>query len=536
MAETRTIGRYELKREIGRGAMGVVYEARDPLLDRTVALKTIRLESAGSPEELATFDQRFFAEARIAARLSHPGIVVIHDVGQDAASGELYIAMECLEGRPLSEILKLSGPLPWREALRITGRLAEALHFAHARGVVHRDLKPANVMLLASGEPKIMDFGIAKTQTARLKLTSAGESLGTPLYTSPEQVLGQTVDGRSDLFSLGAVAYSLLTGRTAFAAESLTRIVARVVADDPVPPSSLVPELPREVDRVIARALAKDPAERYPDGAALAEDVADLLAGQPPRHAKQSPLPPAEGRSEPPHALPERGRLVAEMSASQTHPHEPLDLDEAFAALVEPSGRETEPATPAAAQPSAERGPRPIPRGGGAIALAAIVVVGLAAAGWLMSSRRPPGPAAGTAGGQAAAARVGGSARPAASPAAARPVRAATSSAQRGQLAVRFEHPPRSAGVRVWVDRRLVAEERWSDRPDDATRLLRFGAEDAESLQLTPGGHDVEVEVAWDGKRARDRIWGEIKPGATRRLRAKVGGLLRKKLSLEWAS
>src|SRR5262249_28670508 len=159
------------------------------------------------------------------------------------------------------------------QAVRIVQRVAEALHHAHASGVIHRDIKPGNVMLLENGSPKIMDFGIAKLESERTLLTAAGQFFGTPLYMSPEQALGKSVDRRSDLFSLGAIAYSLLTARPAFAAENITKIMTRIVQDEPPPPSHVVSEIPSEVDYVVARALAKLPADRYPEGQMMAEDI-----------------------------------------------------------------------------------------------------------------------------------------------------------------------------------------------------------------------------------------------------------------------
>jgi hypothetical protein len=224
-------------------------------------------------DEAARFEQRFMAEARAAAGLSHPGIVVVHDVGRDEATGTLYIAFEYLEGRTLDEAAR-GRALPPDEALRIGARVAEALHHAHQRGIVHRDVKPANVMLLASGQPKLMDFGIAKVPASQL--TATGEFFGTPTYMSPEQVAGEPLDARSDVFSLGAVVYRLLTGQDAFAAPTIPAILARVAAQHPPPPSSVATLLTPEVDRVIARALAKRPAQRHPDAAALASDLEAL--------------------------------------------------------------------------------------------------------------------------------------------------------------------------------------------------------------------------------------------------------------------
>jgi len=199
--------------------MGVVYEAHDSALGRRVALKTIRLAHELPPDERQRFEKRFLAEARAAAGLSHPGLVVVHDVGRDAASEMLFIALEYLEGRTLAEEMAGGAPLEWRRALRIAAQLAEALHHAHALGIVHRDVKPANVMMLSSGQPKVMDFGIAKLPASQL--TSTGQLFGTPLYMSPEQAQGEAVDARSDLFSLGGVLYEMLTGRRCFDAPSL---------------------------------------------------------------------------------------------------------------------------------------------------------------------------------------------------------------------------------------------------------------------------------------------------------------------------
>jgi serine/threonine-protein kinase len=279
-----TIGRYEIRGEIGRGSMGVVYDAYDPELERAVAVKTISVAFAVSAVDREAFEARFFAEARIAARLSHPGIVVVHDVGRDANTDILFIVLERLRGRTLAQVLSEVPQLDWRQAFHVVHGVAEALQYAHSQRVVHRDIKPANIMLLDSGDPKIMDFGIAKIETTRLKLTMSGKFFGTPLYMSPEQALGHSLDHRIDLFALGAVAYELVTGRLAFGAQSLTKIIEKVILEDPIPPSGLVPELPPDIDYVLARALAKDRQSRYADGRTLAEDVVDILAGRPPRH------------------------------------------------------------------------------------------------------------------------------------------------------------------------------------------------------------------------------------------------------------
>src|SRR5262249_37384170 len=247
------IGRYEVRKELGRGTMGVVYEAYDPALGRVIALKTIQAPLAASRAEREEYERRFLAEARTAARLSHSGIGVVHDVARGSEHEELlYIALEYLHGRTLAEVAA-AGPMPWREALRLVGRVAQALHYAHAQGVVHRDVKPANIMVLDSGEPKIMDFGIAKLDSAAL--TSTGQFFGTPLFMSPEQALGQPVDARTDLFSLGSVASLLLCGQPPFQADSVPAILTRVAYQPPRPLRELAPEVPPEVEYVVARAM-----------------------------------------------------------------------------------------------------------------------------------------------------------------------------------------------------------------------------------------------------------------------------------------
>jgi serine/threonine protein kinase len=493
-----TIGRYELRREIGRGSMGVVYEAFDPALGRVLAIKTIRLAFDASAEEFAVFERRFLDEARIAAGLSHPGIVVVHDVGRDATSGELFIAMEHLTGRTLAEILRSGESLSWREVLGIARQVARALHYAHAHGVVHRDLKPANVMLMASGEAKIMDFGIAKAQAARVSLTAAGLSIGTPLYSSPEQVLGEPTDGRSDVFALGAVAYSLLTGgHPAFAAESIAAVVARVVGSDPAPPSSFAPGLPVEVDRLVTRALAKDPAARYPDAAALCAEIDGILASPDDRPA--GVLRSADGRWD---ALPLASDTLSMESSGNRRP------------AAEAARSKREESRPAR---------RPL-LGRGGLAVAALCVVGGLAVGLssMLAGSVTPGK------------RVESAASAIPVPATGEAPREVEPVTPSGGLAVRFERLPDDASVHVWVDRALVAGTRCREAAEGQDRVLLFGDEGADRLGLSPGGHDVEVEVTWSGRRLSSTIWGTVRTGATRRLRARVGGLVRKKLSLEW--
>src|SRR5262249_53595100 len=305
------VGRFELVRELGRGMMGVVYEAIDPALGRTVALKTIHSSFAAASQR-AAFERRFLVEARIAGRLSHPGIVVVHDVGRDERTGLLFIAFERLLGETLDALLARGERPSWRESLRIVQDVASALQHAHERGVIHRDIKPANIMILPTGQPKVMDFGIAKLEATHL--TAAGQFFGTPLYMAPEQALNQKVDGRTDIFSLGAVAYGLLTGRLAFEADNVIKTLGRVVHQDPPPPTRLEPGLPSEADYLIARALAKAPEDRYAEARWLAEDIEDVTRDAPPRH-RSGWVPP------PPRLPPRSGHaLVAVLNSAAFAP------------------------------------------------------------------------------------------------------------------------------------------------------------------------------------------------------------------------
>jgi hypothetical protein len=267
--------------------MGAVYEAEDTVLGRTVAVKTIEPAFGINSNAMAEFEQRFFTEAQVAAKLSHPGIVVCHDVGKDPESGKLFIVFEHLKGQTLAERLA-AGHVPWRTALSITARVARAIHHAHEHGVIHRDLKPANIMLLGAGpdeyEIKIMDFGVAKLESNRVRLTATGQAFGSPLYMSPEQALGHWSDSRTDIFSLGSVLCTVLLGRPCFDAANIPKILARVVHDDPPIVSKVRRDVPEAVDRIVAHALAKRVEGRYQTAASLAEDLEDLLAGQMPRH------------------------------------------------------------------------------------------------------------------------------------------------------------------------------------------------------------------------------------------------------------
>jgi serine/threonine protein kinase len=271
--QSRRFGRYEIVAELGRGAVGVVYQARDPQIDRMVALKTILLPGL-DPKEEQEYRQRFLVEAKAAGRLQHPGIVTIFDVGEDPEKHDPYIVLEYVTGQSLNQLLVREKKLPLRTALQLAEEIADALDYAHTQGVVHRDIKPANILITEEGHAKIADFGIAKLNLAQFTLP--GRVLGTPAYMAPEQLSGEPADGRSDLFSLGVLLYAMVTGHSAFHGNSATTVCFKVVNREPVPASAFDLGLPAELDAVISRAMAKDPAQRYQFGADLARDLREL--------------------------------------------------------------------------------------------------------------------------------------------------------------------------------------------------------------------------------------------------------------------
>lgn len=270
------IGRYEILDEVGQGAMGTVYRARDPLIERTVAIKTVSISLL--QQEGADAESRFLREAQSAGRLSHPNIVTIYDVGE--ADGLAYIAMEYLPGATLRDIMN-KGPMPLDLVLDTATQMAEALAFAHEHGVIHRDIKPTNVVVTGQrGRVKLTDFGIAHLLNS--DHTQTGQMLGSPRYMSPEQAMGREIDGHSDIFSLGAVLYEMLTGQYAFDGDSLPTIVYRVINEPPIPVVSLRPRIPVEWTNLLVRMLDKNPQAR-PDARALVSALRTLTPAAPQR-------------------------------------------------------------------------------------------------------------------------------------------------------------------------------------------------------------------------------------------------------------
>ena len=267
---TKKFGRYEIVAELGRGAMGIVYKARDPQIDRLVAVKTILLHGQ-DPEKEDEFRQRFLREAQAAGRLQHPGLVTIYDAGEEEETHDPYIVLEFVNGESLNKLLAREKKVPFTRALQLAEEIAEALEYAHNQGVVHRDIKPGNILINEEGGAKIADFGIAQLNIA--SFTLPGQVLGTPAYMAPEQLSGEGVDGRSDIFSVGVLLYAMVTGLSPFHGNSATTVCFKVVNRDPIPASTLELHLPRELDAVISRAMAKDPAQRYQRAAELAQDI-----------------------------------------------------------------------------------------------------------------------------------------------------------------------------------------------------------------------------------------------------------------------
>src|SRR5579859_6691233 len=263
-------GRYEIQGELGRGAMGIVYKAVDPVIGRTVAVKTLRLSEEGTGLSRPELLNRFQTEARAAGLLTHPNIVVVFDAGEE--DGLYYITMELVEGKSLQALLDAGQPFPLPRVLRIMEQTCSALHFAHERSIVHRDIKPANLMLTADDTVKITDFGTAKIlQFGTVQQTA--HVMGTPSYMSPEQVKGRVVDGRSDIFSLGVMLYEMVTGEKPFPGQNITTVIYKIVNEDPVPPRTIDPTIHHGLSTVVMRALAKDPSARYQSCKEMLEDL-----------------------------------------------------------------------------------------------------------------------------------------------------------------------------------------------------------------------------------------------------------------------
>ena len=277
MAETiETLGKYEIKRTLGKGAMGTVYEGWDPIIARRVAIKTVRLPDTHDDPETEEALARFRREAQAAGRLTHPNIVGVFDYGE---TGDIaYIVMEYVDGPSVKSLVDKQERFAIADTMRIMTDLLNGLQFSHARGVVHRDIKPANVMLTSDGQAKIADFGIARIESS--SMTQAGTVLGTPAYMSPEQFMGQVVDARTDIYSSGVLLYQLLTGERPFEG-GMSAIMHKALNTDPPLPSQITVTCPPAFDGVVRKAMAKRPEERFQSAAAFLEALQAAASGRP---------------------------------------------------------------------------------------------------------------------------------------------------------------------------------------------------------------------------------------------------------------
>jgi serine/threonine protein kinase len=271
----KPFGKFLLLERVGHGAVGIVYKAQQTELGRTVALKAMQTEDEANPEAVS----RFLHEARAAARLKHPNVVPIHEVGEH--EGSHYFTMDYMDG-PSLRALADEKKLPVARALEVVRDVARAIHFAHVQGIIHRDLKPSNILLDAGGRVYVSDFGLAK-DVGREGMTESGDVLGTPAYMSPEQARGHAkfVDARSDVYSIGAVLYHLLTGRPPFTGESTIQVILAVMGTDPLPPRRLVPAIPVDAETICLTAMEKAPVRRYSTAAAMADDIDRFLTREP---------------------------------------------------------------------------------------------------------------------------------------------------------------------------------------------------------------------------------------------------------------
>jgi len=290
--QLKSLGRYQIRGVLGQGAMGLVYDGQDPKLNRRVAIKTI-LTRKLSPDAARMATVRFEREVKAVARLNHPNVVQVYDF---ATEGDLaYIVMEFVQGKELKDFLDANQRFDLKSIFRLMGELLSALDFAHEAGIIHRDVKPANVMLAADGHAKLTDFGVARftePDASQIDMTRAGQIVGTPSYMSPEQIQGQTIDRRSDIFSAGILLYQLLTWKKPFSG-SQWELAKKIIEDDPVWPSKVV-EIPSELDRVVARAMAKDPARRYQTARKFAEALRRVSEGKAPEEPGEEVLPAAK--------------------------------------------------------------------------------------------------------------------------------------------------------------------------------------------------------------------------------------------------
>ncbi|HXK08619.1 MAG TPA: serine/threonine-protein kinase [Vicinamibacteria bacterium] len=407
---TEIAGRYQVVQKLGAGAMGTVFKARDRVLGRMTAIKTIRLEGlAASQASLEDLLKRFKQEAEVAAQLKHPNIVTIYDIG--TTEGLSYISMEFVDGVGLDRVIAKAGKMSVERAAAIGAQVADALAYAHKHNVVHRDIKPANIMIEPGDHVKVTDFGIAKVTDSAEHLTATGSLLGTPSYMSPQQARGEKIDGKSDLFSLGCILYEMMAGQKAFRGETLTAIMFKIITEEPPSLRTLDPTVSDEMLRVIAKSLAKDDKSRYQTGRELADDllaltrpgfVPTLRAAETPTLAPDTPPGDVPTIASPPTArgadtLSSAATAARSGATSSTQPTgAPPPLPPTV--LTPPTRTEPPPLPTKAAPPSRPPQPPVAPaarrKGGGAglvvgIGLAAVLVLAVVAGGaWVLLGRR----------------------------------------------------------------------------------------------------------------------------------------------------
>jgi serine/threonine protein kinase len=383
-------GRYDVVSKLGAGAFGTVYKAKDKLLGRLVAVKTIRLDGiAAQGASLNELLDRFQREARVSAQLKHPNIVTIYDIGE--VNGLSYLAMEFIDGVGLDKIISSAGRLPVARAASIAAQIADALDYAHKNQVVHRDIKPANVMIEAGDRVKVTDFGIAKTLDSADHLTVTGSLLGTPSYMSPEQARGMAIDGRTDLFALGCILYEMLAGTRAFRGDSITGLIFKIITEEPQPLQELDATLPEGLLAVVSKGLSKAPETRYQTGQEMVADLQPFLASGSTPTLRSVETPTSVGQ-------PEEATRVA-LPTRRVPPAVPSAPPATRAASGAPR-----PSVPTAVRPAPLSMPRIAPQGSvppqrsnwgvllilGAIGLAFVAVV--AVAGWLYWRSREVAP------------------------------------------------------------------------------------------------------------------------------------------------
>ena len=412
---TEIAGRYQVVQKLGAGAFGTVYKARDRVLDRMVAIKTMRLEGlAAAGADLDELIKRFEKEAKNSAKLKHPSIVTIYDFGN--ADGLSYIAMEFIDGAGLDRMIVQSGRLAVERAASLAAQVADALDFAHRNNVVHRDIKPANIMIEAGDRVKVTDFGIAKATDSGDHLTMTGSLLGTPSYMSPEQARGGDIDGRSDLFSLGCVLYEMLAGKKAFRGESITALIFKIITEEPPPIRELDPDLSDEMVRIVTRAISKAPETRYQSGREMADDLLALTRAGATPTLREVETPTASGSAISPTAAPtlkpstspptlaSPGTLssaptAAGLAAPPTRmiPAPPTRVTSPRPPAPSPAPPAPAPAPPVAPRPATARAARPETRKSGAgaglligLGIVGVLSLGVVAVGvWFLFLRTP---------------------------------------------------------------------------------------------------------------------------------------------------